>query len=131
MAALAEFPGGGREDSPRLIEAARREKATGLPRGAARQLFRHVVELLTPPEPEEPDEEVAAGDEPDEDEEVARTRTGFVACGVTSPRCTGCTPWARAAGRDGAGRARRATAAASSRRTSRRRPATRSICMSS
>jgi ribosome-associated protein len=67
-AALAELPGGGREDTPRLIEAARREKATGLPGGAARQLFRHVVELLTPPEPEEPDEDLDE-DEPDDDED--------------------------------------------------------------
>lgn len=72
VAALAEFPGGGREDTPRLIEAARREKATGLPRGAARQLFRHVVELLAPPEP--PASEPPAPDnepddaEPDDDE---------------------------------------------------------------
>jgi ribosome-associated protein len=58
VAALAEFPGGGREDTPRLIEAARREKATGLPRGAARQLFRHVVELLAPPEEPAADDDV-------------------------------------------------------------------------
>jgi ribosome-associated protein len=64
VAALAEFPGGGRDDTPRLIEAARREKATGLPRGAARQLFRHVVELLAPPEPPDDDPDTA-----DEDEE--------------------------------------------------------------
>jgi ribosome-associated protein len=63
VAALAAFPGGGREETPRLIEAARREKATGLPRGAARQLFRHVVELLAPPE--EPDDDEPA----DEDDE--------------------------------------------------------------
>jgi ribosome-associated protein len=65
-AALAEFPGGGREDTPRLIEAARREKATGLPRGASRQLFRHVVELLTPPAPEEPED--VDDDDLDDDE---------------------------------------------------------------
>jgi ribosome-associated protein len=52
-AALAEFPGGTDDDFPALIEGARRERATGLPRGAARQLFRHVVERLRPPpEPE-------------------------------------------------------------------------------
>lgn len=56
VAAIPELPGGGRPDTPRFVEAARREKATGLPRGASRQLFRHVVELLTPPEPEEPDD---------------------------------------------------------------------------
>jgi ribosome-associated protein len=60
-AALAEFPGGTDDAFPALIEGARRERATGLPRGAARQLFRHVVERLRPPQVEEPGIE----DEPD------------------------------------------------------------------
>jgi ribosome-associated protein len=55
VAALAEFPGGADDRFGPLIEAAQREHATGLPRGAARQLFRHVVERLKPPpEPEPP-----------------------------------------------------------------------------
>lgn len=45
-AALAEFPGGTDDKLPDLIDAAQRERATGLPRGAARALFRHVVERL-------------------------------------------------------------------------------------
>lgn len=57
-AALAEFPGGTDATFPALIEAARRERDTGLPRGAARQLFRHVVERLRPPPvTEEPESE--------------------------------------------------------------------------
>lgn len=64
--ALGEFPGGGDDRFPSLIEAARRERDTGLPRGAARQLFRHVVERLKPPPaPEAEDED--NGDEQDED----------------------------------------------------------------
>jgi ribosome-associated protein len=45
-AAIAAFPGGGDAELPRLLDAARRERATGRPPGAARALFRHVVELL-------------------------------------------------------------------------------------
>lgn len=48
-AALAEFPGGADEEMPRLIDAARRERDTGKPPGAARALFRHVSELLKMP----------------------------------------------------------------------------------
>ncbi len=44
--ALAAFPGGGDDKLAALIDAAQRERATGLPRGASRALFRHVVELL-------------------------------------------------------------------------------------
>lgn len=47
-AALSEFPGGGDDELPRLIDAAQRERATGRPPGAARALFRHVVQLLKP-----------------------------------------------------------------------------------
>ena len=47
MAAAAEMPGAaGDEELPRLVDAARREKATGKPPGAARTLFRHVVGML-------------------------------------------------------------------------------------
>ena len=68
IAALAEFPGGSDDRLPALIEAARRERATGLPRGAARQLFRHVVERLKPPPaPDEPDDDQDDDEEEDED----------------------------------------------------------------
>ena len=46
MSAAAELPGGADAELPRLVEAARRERATGRPPGAARALFRHIVELL-------------------------------------------------------------------------------------
>ncbi len=42
----ATFPGGTDDDFPRLIEAARRERDTGRPPGAARALFRHIVKRL-------------------------------------------------------------------------------------
>lgn len=46
-AALAEFPNGADdEELPRLIDAARRERDTGRPPGAARALFRHVMARL-------------------------------------------------------------------------------------
>ncbi|MGE5180849.1 MAG: ribosome biogenesis factor YjgA [Acidobacteriota bacterium] len=48
VVALASFPGGADDKLPALIDAAQRERATGLPRGASRALFRHVVELLKP-----------------------------------------------------------------------------------
>ncbi len=44
-AALAEFPAAD-DELPRLISAARRERDTGKPPGAARALFRHVAKLL-------------------------------------------------------------------------------------
>jgi ribosomal 50S subunit-associated protein YjgA (DUF615 family) len=44
-AALAEFPGADAELT-RLVAAARQERATGRPPGAARALFRHVAEAL-------------------------------------------------------------------------------------
>lgn len=47
MEAANEVPGAeGDEELPRLVDAARREKATGKPPGAARALFRHVVGML-------------------------------------------------------------------------------------
>jgi ribosome-associated protein len=45
IAAVAEFPGGG-DELPRLVHAAQRERDTGRPPGAARALFRHIVEVL-------------------------------------------------------------------------------------
>lgn len=44
--AAKTFPGGGSPELVRLIEAARKEKETGKPPGAARALFRHVAEAL-------------------------------------------------------------------------------------
>jgi len=47
IAAAAELPGAATDaELPRLVDAAQRERATGKPPGAARALFRHVVELL-------------------------------------------------------------------------------------
>ena len=45
-AAAAELPGGATDELGRLIAAARRQRDTGKPPGAARALFRHVSELL-------------------------------------------------------------------------------------
>lgn len=46
-AAAAELPGGAEDaELPRLIDAARRERDTGKPPGAARALFRHVARML-------------------------------------------------------------------------------------
>jgi ribosome-associated protein len=44
-AAVAAFPGAD-DELPRLVDAARRERDTGRPPGAARALFRHVMKLL-------------------------------------------------------------------------------------
>ena len=44
--AAAEFPGGANPELMRMIAAAQRERDTGRPPGAARGLFRHVVEAL-------------------------------------------------------------------------------------
>lgn len=46
MAAAASFPGTVDDELPRLVDAARRERATGRPPGAARALFRHITTLL-------------------------------------------------------------------------------------
>jgi ribosomal 50S subunit-associated protein YjgA (DUF615 family) len=46
ISAGAEFPGGVDEELPRLIDAAQRERTSGRPPGAARVLFRHVIEAL-------------------------------------------------------------------------------------
>lgn len=46
IAALPAFPGGDDAELPRLIDAAQRERSTGRPPGAAKALFRHVVDLL-------------------------------------------------------------------------------------
>jgi ribosome-associated protein len=47
LVAIAEFPGGDPDhELPRLIAQAQREKASGKPPGAARALFRHIVEAL-------------------------------------------------------------------------------------
>ena len=46
LAAAAEFPGGAADPLPQLIQNARRERDTGKPPGAARALFRHVMQVL-------------------------------------------------------------------------------------
>jgi ribosomal 50S subunit-associated protein YjgA (DUF615 family) len=46
MAAAASFPGATDDELPRLVDAARRERETGRPPGAARALFRHITTLL-------------------------------------------------------------------------------------
>jgi ribosomal 50S subunit-associated protein YjgA (DUF615 family) len=52
VAGAAEFPGGCDDALVRLIDAARRERDTGRPPGAARALFRHVIEVLKAAQPE-------------------------------------------------------------------------------
>ena len=64
IAAAASFPGGANDPLSRLIDAAKRERATGRPPGAARALFRHIVEALKAQRPEpdiddDPDGEAA------------------------------------------------------------------------
>jgi len=71
MAVAPEFPGVVDDALPRLIDAATRERDTGRPPGAARALFRHLVEALRAERPaadasEPPDE---AGDEADDDDQ--------------------------------------------------------------
>ncbi len=44
----ADFPGGVDDELARLIDAARRERDTGRPPGAAKALFRHIVTVLKP-----------------------------------------------------------------------------------
>ncbi len=73
-AALAEFPGGADDELPRLIDAARRERDTGKPPGAARSLFRHVSDRLKEPPPaadegEAPEDVEDKDDEDDEDDD--------------------------------------------------------------
>jgi ribosome-associated protein len=46
MAAAASFPVPTDDELPRLVDAARRERETGRPPGAARALFRHITTLL-------------------------------------------------------------------------------------
>lgn len=46
VAAAEELPGGPDAELPELIVRAQRERDTGHPKGAARALFRHVVERL-------------------------------------------------------------------------------------
>lgn len=52
VAGAAGFPGGVDDELRGLIEAAQRERATGLPRGAGRLLFRRIVEVLRGPRSE-------------------------------------------------------------------------------
>lgn len=46
VAAAAAYAWAGDEELPRMIEAARSERDTRRPPGAARKLFRHILELL-------------------------------------------------------------------------------------
>lgn len=46
MTAAASFPAATDDELPRLVDAARRERETGRPPGAARALFRHISALL-------------------------------------------------------------------------------------
>ncbi|MGE0404341.1 MAG: ribosome biogenesis factor YjgA [Kofleriaceae bacterium] len=63
ISAAAELHDRGDEaELVRLIDAARKERDTGRPPGAQRKLFRHVVELLKAPKPDE-DDEVEEADE--------------------------------------------------------------------
>lgn len=67
-AAAAEFPGGNQPPLPTLIHQARRERDTGKPPGAARALFRHVLEVLkAEPAGEDADPAVQAGDTDDDE----------------------------------------------------------------
>ncbi len=45
----AGFPGGASDELRALVDQARRERATGKPRGAARALFRHLLAALKAP----------------------------------------------------------------------------------
>ena len=69
VAAAAEFPGGVDDELPRLIDAAQRESTTGKPPGAARKLFRHVIEALriqqAPVEADDDDSDDEAADDDD------------------------------------------------------------------
>ena len=71
-AAIAEFPPGDPdEELPRLVAAAAREKTSGKPPGAARALFRHLVEALKVHESvadddADDDDDADADDDPDD-----------------------------------------------------------------
>ena len=56
LPAAAQFPPRVDEQLPRLIDAAQRERTTGRPPGAARALFRHIVERLKTPPAEHDDD---------------------------------------------------------------------------
>jgi ribosome-associated protein len=70
VAAAAEFPGGIDEELPRLIDAAQREGTTGKPPGAARKLFRHVIEALRAQQEPPPSEDDDAEDDDDADDDA-------------------------------------------------------------
>jgi ribosome-associated protein len=55
VSGAAGLPGGAAEPLPRLIQAARSERSTGKPPGAARALFRHILQLLKAQAPSDPD----------------------------------------------------------------------------
>lgn len=64
--AAEQFPGGNVDPLPSLIHQARRERDTGKPPGAARALFRHVLEVLKQDAKAAPDED---SDEDDSDDD--------------------------------------------------------------
>lgn len=64
--AAAAFPGGASAELLRLIAAAQRERDTGRPPGAARALFRQVMETLKAPRAEDGDKASDAGEADDE-----------------------------------------------------------------
>lgn len=68
IAAAESFPGGSTDELLRLIHAARRERDTGRPPGAARALFRHIMSVIKAPAPgTEPTDDDDDGDD-DKDE---------------------------------------------------------------
>lgn len=68
-AAIAEFPGVTDDELPRLISAAQRERDTGRPPGAARALFRYIVQALKAPPADEDAEDVDGNEDFDGEED--------------------------------------------------------------
>jgi len=68
-AAAEQFPGGNVDPLPSLIHQARRERDTGKPPGAARALFRHVLEVLKSHEADQAADDETADDETDDEDD--------------------------------------------------------------
>lgn len=68
MAAAESFPAPTDDELPRLVDAARRERDTGKPPGAARALFRHITALLKAAETRDADRDDDQDD--DQDDEI-------------------------------------------------------------
>jgi ribosome-associated protein len=76
IAAAATFPGGASDELARLIDAAKRERTTGRPPGAARVLFRYIVEALKAPTAEAAtDDDADAEDAEADDADDADAKT--------------------------------------------------------